>query len=62
MAGTSYENASPKKRSLLQPEAFDNNSAPYKSGLKIKGFHFFTCLNHFTISNMQGTESVMEID
>lgn len=31
----------PLQKNPFHPEAFGNNSAPYKSGLKIEGFHFF---------------------
>lgn len=31
----------PLQENLFHPEAFGNNSAPYKSGLKIERFNFF---------------------
>lgn len=30
----------PLQENLFHPEAFGNNSAPYKNGLKIEGFNF----------------------
>lgn len=44
----------PLQKILFPSEAVPNNSVPYRSGLKIEGFHFLNSFyNHIPFSNVQ---------